>query len=212
MLDYVEFLGAPAQDEPAELGLTAGDWRHAHSHLDRLAHPLIGLHPAARSNTRRWALERFAAAGAQLQRQFGGTLVGLGEAAEEETVITVLESAGVPSVNLAGCTSLPVLAAVIASLDVLVTNDTGPAHLAYSFGTPTVVIFGSADPERYLPPGDGTYRPLIYPVPCRPCGLEICPIGYTCLNGIRVEDVVRSAEELLTRRPQSPRASGLPDP
>jgi ADP-heptose:LPS heptosyltransferase len=62
------------------------------------------------------------------------------------------------------------LGGVIAQLALLVTNDSGPAHIAYALGMPTVTIFGSADPQRYGPPDHGPFTALVHPVPCRPCG------------------------------------------
>ncbi len=80
---------------------------------------------------------------------------------------------------------------------VLVTNDTGPAHIAYALGTPTVTIFGSGNPKRYAPLAPGPYRILVYEVPCRPCGYAVCPIGYRCLEGVTVEQAVDAAEEVI---------------
>jgi len=78
-----------------------------------------------------------------------------------------------------------------------VTSGTGPAHIAYAVGTPTVTIFGSADPERYGPLQEGPFRIQMYEVPCRPCGYTECPIGYKCLEGVTVEQVVEAAEEVM---------------
>ncbi|MFL5590719.1 MAG: glycosyltransferase family 9 protein, partial [Ktedonobacteraceae bacterium] len=89
------------------------------------------------------------------------------------------------------------LGAVIARLAVLVTNDTGPAHIAYALGTPTVTVFGSASPEVYAPLKVGPYRILVHEVPCRPCGYAVCPVGYRCLAGVSVEQAVKAAEEVI---------------
>jgi ADP-heptose:LPS heptosyltransferase len=159
--------------------------------------PLIGIHAAARDATRQWALERFAAVAVELLRRHGGTIVLLGDAEERNRGEMLIEEVNRAGLNLAGRTSLVELGAVIARLSALVTNDTGPAHIAYAVGTPTVTIFGSADPKRYGPLQAVPFRIQVHEVPCRPCGYTECPIGYKCLEGVTVEQVVEAAEEVM---------------
>ena len=159
--------------------------------------PLIGLHPAARDATRRWALERFAVVAAELVRRYGGTIVILGDAQEQAVGEKLVGKLMGPCLNLEGKTSLVELGAVIAQLSLLVTNDTGPAHIAYALGTPTVTIFGSADPGTYAPLQNGPYRVLVHEVPCRPCGYTLCPIGYPCLEGVTVQQVIEAASTIM---------------
>ncbi len=147
--------------------------------------------------TRKWALNRFAAVGIELRRRYSGTVVILGEEEGLATGIALSKQVGAPCLNLMGRTTLTILGAVIARLAVLVTNDTGPAHIAYALGTPTVTIFGAATPERYGPLQNGPYRVLAYPVSCRPCGLATCPIGYTCLEGVTVSQVIEASEQII---------------
>ena len=75
---------------------------------------------------------------------------------------------------------------------VLLTNDTGPMHVAAALGTPVVVPFGSTSPELTGPglPGDDRHRLLKSDVPCAPCFLRECPIDFRCMDQIRVEAVV----------------------
>ena len=70
------------------------------------------------------------------------------------------------------------------------------AHIAYARGTPTVVVFGGTDPAQWGPPPGSPARILAHPVACRPCELPACPIGYPCLEGVTVADVVAAAEEI----------------
>ena len=108
-------------------------------------------------------------------------------------MVLVAQEIGQECLNLAGKTSLPVLGGVIARLSVLVTNDSGPAHIAYALGTPTATIFGGGNPETNGPPGNARHQVLAYEVPCRPCGLATCPIGYRCLEGVTVQQAVEAA-------------------
>jgi ADP-heptose:LPS heptosyltransferase len=94
-------------------------------------------------------------------------------------------------------TSLPVLGAVIERLAVLLTNDSGPAHIAYALGVPTVTIFGETDPDRWGPPDNGPFRAVVRDLPCRPCAEDGCPSGYACLRGISVDQVVEAASEVI---------------
>ena len=94
--------------------------------------------------------------------------------------------------NLAGKTSLRELMALLKSCRVLLTNDTGPMHVAAALGTPVVVPFGSTSPELTGPglPGDPRHRLLKSAAPCSPCFLRECPIDFRCLTGISVASVV----------------------
>ena len=121
----------------------------------------------------------------------------LGEAGEWPEVDGVAREIGQACLNLAGKTSLPVLGGVIARLSVLVTNDSGPAHIAYALGTPTATIFGGGNPEANGPPANAQHRVLAYEVPCRPCGLATCPIGYRCLEGVTVQQAVEAATAVM---------------
>ncbi len=176
-------------------------WLEDHEQADALlanaCRPLVGLHMSARDATRRWSLARFAAVGRELLLRKGGTVVLLGEAGEWPEVDGVAREIGKACLNLAGKTSLPVLGGVIARLSVLLTNDSGPAHIAYALGTPTATIFGGGNPEANGPPVNAQYRVLAYEVPCRPCGLATCPIGYRCLEGVTVQQAVEAATAVM---------------
>jgi ADP-heptose:LPS heptosyltransferase len=197
VLALMTLLGVPAQGTDIEFPLWTSDHELADELLKQVEPPLIGIHPAARDATRKWALNRFAAVGIELRRRYGGTVVIIGEEEDLATGIALSKQVGTPCLNLMGRTTLTTLGAVIARLALLVTNDTGPAHIAYALGTPTVTIFGAATPERYGPLQNGPYRVLAYPVSCRPCGLATCPIGYTCLEGVTVSQVIEASEQII---------------
>jgi ADP-heptose:LPS heptosyltransferase len=198
VLALTTFLGVPEQGEEIEFPLWPQDHQQVQALLEGAEPPLIGLHPAARDVTRRWASERFAAVGAELRKRHGGTVVILGESEERATGEYVAELVGVPYRNLIGKTSLVELAAVIARLAILVTNDTGPAHIAYALGTPTVTVFGGGSPATNGPLQCGPFRVIAYEVPCRPCGYTFCPIGNRCLEGVTVQQVVEAAQKVIT--------------
>ncbi len=200
VLSFTSFLGAPEQGVQIEFPLWPQDHAEAAALLANAKPPLIGLHPAARELTRRWPIERFAAVGAALRRKYGGTVVIVGEPEEQATGEMLVQQLGEPYLNLIGKTSLVTLGAVIDRLSVLITNDTGPAHIAYALGAPTVTIFGAGNPATNGPLQEGPFRVLAHPVPCRPCGQEICPIGYACLEGVTVAMALDAADKIIRLR------------
>jgi heptosyltransferase-2 len=103
--------------------------------------------------------------------------------------------AGTPQCSplvLAGRTSLRELCAVLKACDVVLTNDTGPMHLAAAVGTPVVVPFGSTSPELTGPglPGDTGHALLRVHAPCAPCFRRSCPIDFRCMLEIDTEMVL----------------------
>lgn len=145
-------LGAPHPGRDAGLALRAPDTAAAARLLAGWPRPLVGLHAGAREDARRWPAERWLRAARGMWRP-GGTLVVLG-GEEERTAAAALRAGwGRSALCLAGRTTLPVLAAVVARLDLLLTTDSGPAHVAYAMGTPSVTVFATAaEAERYAPP------------------------------------------------------------
>ena len=163
------------------------------------AAPIVGLHPGARPPARRWPAASFAAVGDRLA-EAGARIVLTGGPGEEDTVADVAARMAHPALNLAGRTTLGDLAAVIASLDLFVSNDTGPAHIAEAVGTPSVTIFGPADPYRWGPLDQAQHRIVREPVPCSPCPHWECPIDHRCLRRIPPERVVTACDALLMTR------------
>jgi ADP-heptose:LPS heptosyltransferase len=126
-------------------------------HLDRPRVPgaaprAAAVHVGAAYGSRLWPAERFAAVAAQLHRA-GHQVVFTGGAAEKERASAVARLAGLPDeAVLAGRLGLAEFAATVAEATVVVTADTGAAHLASAYGTPSVVLFGPAPPEIWGPP------------------------------------------------------------
>lgn len=197
MLALTTFLGAPIQGQETEFPLWMMDSVLADVKLAEADRPLIGVHMGARDLTRRWAFENFEAVLGELQYRHGGTIVVLGEAEDRIVGEKLADNLSGPCRNLAGKTSLAELGAIIQRLSLLVTNDTGPAHIAYALRIPTVTIFGSGDPNTYAPLLDGPFRPLVHEIACRPCSYRECPIGYRCLAGVTTQQALEAAEEVM---------------
>jgi heptosyltransferase II len=166
--------------------------------LDKVSQPVFGLNPGAEYGpAKRWPAEKFIATAKEIQARtncawliFGGKN-DAATAAQIESAVGNRQSA---IFNLAGQTSLRELMALLKLCRVLLTNDTGPMHVAAALGTPVVVPFGSTSPELTGPglPGNSCHRLLKSDAPCSPCFLRECPIDFRCMNSIGVESVVKA--------------------
>ncbi|MFB3906133.1 MAG: glycosyltransferase family 9 protein [Acidobacteriota bacterium] len=194
-LALTSFLGAPALGENLDYPVGAGDHRAARQLLKRSRPLLVGVHAHAEAMTKRWDPRRFAQAASRLAERGGGTVVVLGVGREEND--SLIENLAAPFVDLRGCTSLGTLGAVIARLSVLLTNDSGPAHIAYALQVPSVTVFGSTLPSEWASPEVSRHAVVVQPIECRPCHLDACPIGCQCLEQVSVEQVVQAAERVM---------------
>ena len=160
----------------------------------------IGLNAGAEYGpAKRWPKERFVEAARGLHRRLGCGLAVFGGKADvplAEEIAAALQVPGpgrrAPVRVLAGRTSLRELCAALAACRVVLTNDTGPMHVAAAVGTPVVVPFGSTSPELTGPglPGDPRHQLLRTAAPCAPCFLRECPIDLRCMEGITTDRVV----------------------
>jgi len=211
--DYRELLAAMAVEPPEdwvprlELPIARRDEGRARLERARLAvgagaGPLVGLFPGAEwGASKRWPMARFAELARELRRRRPDLrAVVLAGPKEVWLAVRVHEESGKlhpvigPDLDLAG------LAGVVAHLDLLVTNDSGPMHLAAALGVPTVALFGPTDPRRTAPAGAGhavLYRDLW----CSPCFRRRCPlVHHRCLAGIPAAEAAAAAEAALARR------------
>ncbi len=195
-LALATFLGAPARGEDLDYPIEAADHLEARRLLKTCRAPLIGVHAAAEAKTKRWEPSRFAAAASRLAAGTGGTVVLLGAGREEDSSLRAKLAA--PFVDLRGRTSLGSLGGVIARLTVLLTNDSGPAHIAYALRVPSVTVFGSTLPSEWASGDTTRHAVVVQPINCRPCNLDTCSIGYQCLEQVEVGQVVAAAERVLT--------------
>lgn len=170
--------------------------------------------PGASMMQRRWAPDRYRELVRWLLGQ-GMRVVVIGGPGDVEAAR--LSTDGLDSgllVNLAGRTSLARTAAVIALADIYVSSDTGPLHIAYGVGTPTVHLFGSGIMEKWAPAGS-RYRAVHKALPCSPCTrygyTPPCPYDAECMKRIEVADVTARILESMrddARSAQTRRSAG----
>jgi len=139
LLEAAALVGAPPTDLAPRLAVTASDRRRLRERWTAPDAPLAVLQPGATDARRRWPAERFAAVGDALAE--AGAAVAVNGAAGESTLVAqVIAAMRTPATNLYDL-PLPALAALLERASVLVSNDTGPLHLAHAIGTPSVGVF-----------------------------------------------------------------------
>ena len=166
--------------------------------LDKISQPIFGLNPGAEYGAaKRWPAEKFIAAAKEIQRRTDCVWIlfgGKGDFKLAAQIESEIQNSKFKIQNLSGQTSLRELMALLKLCRVVLTNDTGPMHVAAALGTPVVVPFGSTSPELTGPglPGDARHRLLKSDAPCSPCFLRECPIDFRCMNSITVEQIVEA--------------------
>jgi len=168
--------------------------------LPRANRPWIGIHAGARPPARRWPAEYFAQVADTLADRFNAQVILTGGHGEEATVQFVAQHMKSPHLNLAGKTSLGGLATIISELDLFISNDTGPSHIANAVDTPSITIFGPVDPRRWAALDQLRHPYVRRPVACSPCGYWKCPIDHRCLRWLKPDMVMESADRLLAAK------------
>lgn len=157
--------------------------------------PIVGMVPGAHASSRRWPASRFAEVAARLG-QDGARVILFGSAADGPLTAAIAGAARPVPLDWAGRTPLRVLAECFRRLDFLLTNDTGPMHLAAAVGTPLLDLCGAAD-ERATGPRGPASEVIVHPVYCRPCVKNTCAYNLECMTGISVAAVIRQIEARL---------------
>jgi ADP-heptose:LPS heptosyltransferase len=151
-LRLVAAVGATADQLYLEMPTTTQERRTASALIGPAeGRPLVGLHVGASDPARRWPSASFAALADMLVSRLNARIVLTGAAADSELTSSVRRAMQASSADLTGQTTLGEFAAVIAALDLLVTNDTAASHIAAATRTRSVVLFGPTRPERWAP-------------------------------------------------------------
>jgi heptosyltransferase-2 len=159
--------------------------------------PFMVLNPgAAYGSAKRWDEDRFADSARVLAKELRLRLAIIGSEAERPIAEQIRARLKPGTAVLNGKTTLEVLIGVLAESSLLITNDSGPMHIAAALGVPTVAVFGSTDDKVTGPYGERT-RIVKHPVECSPCLLRECPIDHRCMTGVTVDDVCRAARHLM---------------
>ena len=159
--------------------------------------PLIALCPGSiNSRAKRWPAERYAAIADRFIEELGAEVVLVGSKDEVDVSLEVDRLMRRNAVLITGQTELADAVAVLSLVDLLVTNDTGPAHIASALGRPTLVIFGPTNPLTTRP-FSSLGEIVRHPPDCAPCMLRDCPIDHRCMTAISPEEVFECARVML---------------
>jgi|Deesub1362B_J571_1020462.scaffolds.fasta_scaffold00061_85 heptosyltransferase-2 len=199
--------------------LTLQERMDAQRKLEVLRRPIVVLNPGATyGSAKRWPTEYFSRLAEMVINRLEGSIVITGSQAEQIVTEEILKGLKERDsiMNLTGRTSLRQLIGILSQADVVITNDSGPMHLAYAVGTPLVAIFGSTDPELTGPPSfvdplavglnsriefDIPARVLFKKVECSPCFERDCRKGEPlCLKKISPEEVFETITNLLPQK------------
>jgi len=171
------------------------EWARRHLQRMGLSGPrfLVGINPGAfYGSAKRWLLSRYAQLADRLIGALHADVLIFGSREERALAEEIGRAMKHTPLILAGKTSLRQLLALLAQCRLVVTNDSGPMHLAAALGLPVVAIFGSTDERATGPVGSRT-RVVKRPVVCSPCGLRECPIDFRCMKAVTVDDVYVAA-------------------
>lgn len=164
---------------------------------------VVGSSP--RWESKRWPSSYFKELAGRLSRELDCKIVLIGSAEDAQTA-SLIESEHV--LNLTGKTSLRDLVPLMRMLDVVVTGDTAPLHVAAAVKTRIVALFGPTDPKRHMPPSNHA-AVLSRNLPCQPCYQGTCRIEDTlaCLKKISVDEVFHAVRRHLAAANRLPAAA-----
>ena len=174
---------------------------------------VVGINPGSTyGDAKRWLPERFAEVTERLCRTIHKSpgqqvsVVILGAKGEERVGQDIAARLSSRSLVLSGATTIRELMAAVKRCSLLLTNDTGPMHIASAFKVPVVAVFGPTD-WRTTSPFGGAHAIVREPVDCAPCLLRECPIDHRCMTRVTVDQVYEAATKQLT--PLGVRGEGL---
>lgn len=202
-LDLVATIGCYIDDEKMSLGVSEKALATVQGLLQTFninqQHPWVVIHPGATASSRRYPPEKFALVANRLL-DLNIPVIFTGTEPERElveSIMAVVKPAGCYS--LVGCLTLGELAALLSLASLLISNNTGPVHIAAAIGTAVVDLYALTNPQHT--PWGVPNRVLFHDVPCKNCYKSICPEGHqNCLRLVTPESVVDAACELLTEK------------
>jgi heptosyltransferase-2 len=160
---------------------------------------VVSINPGAfYGEAKRWLPDRYAAVADALANRHGARIIILGAPNDMETVRTVAANMSSHPVILAGQTTLGQLMGLLKESDLLITNDSGPMHLAAALDVPQLAIFGSTS-EVATGPLSNNATVIKHPVDCNPCFLRKCPTDFHCMKEIAVAQVLEAADRILEK-------------
>jgi heptosyltransferase II len=208
-LDILSVLGLPPQsrNENSEhypsiaIGIRDSDRQAAREMLRARGieegNIVVGINPGAfYGKAKRWFADRYAQVADALISRYGARIALFGSPTDCAIVEEVAANMQHPSVILAGQTTLGQLMGLLKECSLLITNDSGPMHLAAALDVPQLALFGSTS-ETATGPISRRAVVIKHSVDCNPCFLRECPTDFRCMKGISVQEVAEAAQSIL---------------
>ncbi len=205
-LDMLKPLGMEALKIAPKIYLSEDEKRNARDFLKKLGigeeDILVIIHPGSGGNCLNWSAEKFGELAEKLIASYSVKVVVTGQPQEKILTEKMRSRMKQEFIDLMGRTDLRLLAAIIEKSDLLISNSTGPMHMAAALGVPTVAIFCpifTASPKRWGPSGED-HTVITPPVPtCNNCSPKKCQRG-NCMDLITVEEVFEKVETALKNK------------
>jgi 3-deoxy-D-manno-octulosonic-acid transferase/heptosyltransferase-1 len=195
---FIDALGIPSNMVEYKLPVS----RHDYEKVDGLmrtygllgAKPLIAINPVAKWETKLWANKKFSQLADILIDRYDAKIVFTGGPDDRPTIKDIMAVMKGHAVNLAGHTTLKMLAALYEKMVFVVSTDTGPMHMAAAVGTPVVALFGPTAPWRTGPFGS-IHQIVRAELDCAPCFKRECKT-IDCIEQISVQQVIDAIHKL----------------
>jgi heptosyltransferase I len=198
-------LGLPVDPPQFALGLTPAEHAAAAARVASVVggapaeRAVVAVVVGARWESKLWPDERLAELVARLPEACGLPVVLLGGPEERARAAAVCAAVAPPPANLVGQTTLRELCAVLGQAALVISQDSGPMHIAAALGRPLVAIFGPTSPAR-TGPYSAAARVVTRGLPCAPCFARRCPLGHhACLRELPAADVLAAARAALAQ-------------
>lgn len=199
-IELVATIGCRSTNERLSLRVPDGAYGRVITALLRLGvdvhHPWVVMHTGASAPSRRYPADGFAQVARRLVDDLGHQVLFTGVEEDRERIAYIQSKMEAPSFSLAGELDLGEMAALLALSPILVSNNTGPVHIAAATGTPVVDLYALTNPQHT--PWKVPQRVLFHDVPHKYCYKSVCPLGHNdCLRLVPPEAVVEATQELL---------------
>jgi heptosyltransferase II len=173
---------------------------HKNKESKKEINKILGLNPGASyGSSKRWYPEEFAKVAINLSNEYDIIIFG---GSEEKNIAKDIEQYLIDEnvinyQNLASKTSIPELISLISNLDLFVTGDSGPMHIAAAFSIPTIAIFGPTNSLETSQWMNNNYSVIKKNLNCQPCMKRVCPLHHhQCMKNIKAKEVLIEIEKL----------------
>lgn len=201
-LDALRAIGVPTISREIEFPIDRASEQFAEEFYSREqltgSRFVVALNPGGGWYTKRWRIPQFAALGDALVKEYGAVILLVWGPGEENDIHELRAAMSHPSILLPR-TSLKQLGAILKRCDLVVTNDSGPMHIAAAVKKPVVAIFGPTDPLLQGPVGLQNEIVRNERLDCLCCNYTDCPIGNPCMLELRVDEVLEGVRRAMTK-------------